>query len=481
MNRLTFCGYPSAFLYAQADAKSPVKKQFLWGDTLSMLATQSKNGFLNVSSRDETGWIRKENVQSQQLLDMIFVDVGQGDGCLIVTPHDERIIVDAGQEDNMYRYLRWRYKDWQAEGSEKMAKFKAAVISHPDSDHFRGFNDIFDQSFIQVDALYHNGLFERKGKGISALGPTKKVGKQKYVTDLLVDKPALKRFFDAETGKMPEFAEFIRKVQASRPGIDIRMLSAADSYLPGVTATPGLSIRVLGPVTEPDPAGAPMLQVFENVGKTKNGHSIILLIQYQQVRILLGGDLNIPAEKYLLEKYGLGGVQAQFHADVVKAYHHGSSDFDARFIQALQPVVTVISSGDNESYSHPRADTLGFLGRWSRSDRPLIFSTELARSSTEIVKHPNILKKEYQDCLKVLSDPQADAAGKRKAQKRCEELGNKLINRSVAVFGAINLRTDGKRLVMAQKREKKDTLHREWDIYQLEAPGLGTQLCYLVP
>jgi hypothetical protein len=64
----------------------------------------------------------------------------------------------------------------------------------------------------------------------------------------------------------------------------------------------------------------------------------------------------------------------------MKACHHGSSDFDLAFIKAAKPAVTVFSSGDNENYAHPAADALGSAGRWGQGQRPLIFSTELARS-----------------------------------------------------------------------------------------------------
>ncbi|HMB25752.1 MAG TPA: hypothetical protein VKP08_23080, partial [Anaerolineales bacterium] len=43
---------------------------------------------------------------------------------------------------------------------------------------------------------------------------------------------------------------------------------------------------------------------------------------------------------------------------------------------------TIISSGDNESYSHPRADAIGCAGKYSKGILPKVFSTELARSSS---------------------------------------------------------------------------------------------------
>ena len=48
-----------------------------------------------------------------------------------------------------------------------------------------------------------------------------------------------------------------------------------------------------------------------------------------------------------------------------------------------------------------------------------------------------------------------------------------VIDRSVAVFGAINLRTDGKKAVIAQKLERPRGPGRKWDIYRLEPQGLA--------
>ncbi len=70
-------------------------------------------------------------------MEINFVDVGQGDGCFIVTPRDKWIIVDAGQEDNMYRFLRWRFQ-----GFKRKFTFESAIITHPDGDHFEGFKPL---------------------------------------------------------------------------------------------------------------------------------------------------------------------------------------------------------------------------------------------------------------------------------------------------------------------------------------------------
>jgi hypothetical protein len=67
-------------------------------------------------------------------------------------------------------------------------------------------------------------------------------------------------------------------------------------------------------------------------------------------------------------------------ADFLKAPHHGSADFATTFLEKVRPVVSVVSSGDENErveYIHPRATLVGALGRYSRVRRPLVFITEM--------------------------------------------------------------------------------------------------------
>ena len=67
-------------------------------------------------------------------------------------------------------------------------------------------------------------------------------------------------------------------------------------------------------------------------------------------------------------------------SEVFKVPHHGSADFSGAMFQAVSPVVSIVSSGDESAqkeYIHPRATLVGALGKWSRVPEPLIFVTEL--------------------------------------------------------------------------------------------------------
>lgn len=78
-----------------------------WTDKL--LKETDGTWWINVRSRQEEGWIKTSDIQLERPLEVNFVDIGQGDGCHLVTPSDDHFIIDAGEGDNMYRFLRWRF------------------------------------------------------------------------------------------------------------------------------------------------------------------------------------------------------------------------------------------------------------------------------------------------------------------------------------------------------------------------------------
>ena len=482
---MPFCAYPSAVVYATPGdtSKRNAIQHLIWGDWITLLGAPQK-GWVPVRARLETGWIHQEDIQEDRLLEVNFVDIGEGDGCFIVTPQDHWIIIDAGEGDNMVRFLRWRFR-----GFRRKFTFAGAIITHPDKDHYGGFEPLFKEANVRFNTIFHNGIVERAGE--DSLGPTIKVGRTRYLTDVISDYESLRSIIDdPERRDKKSYPNLLRLVSESGRAKDIRMLCSVDEALPGYEAGKELAMRVLSPVPEKGPNGERWLRWFGSMSKTKNGHSIVLHLRYRNVTILLGGDLNVPSEKYLLRHYtGLdpeprtaveedGLVQVArdtFQSDVAKACHHGSGDFTELFLQAVNPLATVISSGDDESHSHPRPDALGAAGKYGRGPRPLIFSTELGRSTKETLKHPYFFRQRIKELAKQLD--QAETETEKKAiRKQLDEL-MKQLERSIAIYGMINLRTDGNKLIFAQKLEQPRSKMEKWDIHRLE-PGPDGRLRY---
>ncbi|MBV7255788.1 MBL fold metallo-hydrolase [Pacificimonas sp. WHA3] len=483
-------------------------------------------GMVPVRVRGRSGYMHAEDLGEKQLLEVVFVDVGQGDGVLLVTPDDRKYVIDAGVGDNMCRYLEWRFAGFKG----AVSGFDGVILTHPDKDHYFGVSHLVANENFRAAHIWHNGIVERfaisaAGRQSSAsdllLGPRETVGgkdKQDYLTGLIEDDAALSAFLSnrkhwvsARTGRAKQYPDLLNRAQTAvdasgeRRFPDIAMLSTEHGerfggrvYLPGFAPDSGsaCTIQIIGPVVEPTADGKPRLRTFAdkaqahttsmNSGKTKNGHSVLLKLIYGRFSLLFGGDLNSPAEMFLLEHYtGLpvyepadptdtDVVQAArpiFGADVAKACHHGSGDFTDRFLAAINAAATIISSGDEESHGHPRSDTLGAVGHHGRGERSLVFSTELARSAPEYLSRkdsPWFQGANLQGRAQAEPDPVKRAA----LQAQADEKLSTARKRNVTVYGSINLRSDGERVVIAYMLEKPSD-SRRWDVYTLEGRNDG--------
>jgi len=69
---------PSAFVYQEPGNGNPID-HLLWGDYVRLLGPE-QGEWAEVRVRGKNGWMRKEDTQEQRLLEVNFVDIGQGDG-----------------------------------------------------------------------------------------------------------------------------------------------------------------------------------------------------------------------------------------------------------------------------------------------------------------------------------------------------------------------------------------------------------------
>lgn len=478
------------------------KQAVIWGDRLEVEETAPPSNAYVVNwqrwnAKTGARWIQKFKVakadcQPDPLLEMVFLDVGQGDGCIVSVPDGNShklILIDAGAGTNMSRFLKWKTR------GENTA-FAAAVITHSDTDHYKGFQAVFDDPQYRFDTVYHNGLIERVATNDEdILGPRQ----NGFCTDVIVDRTALKNLLSAPGASGTKLYPKLMNTALSdqnRFG-DIVMASTLTgssqngrTYLPGFAPAPSkAAIEILGPV--PVKSGAALkLKAFGDapddgnfdVGKTKNGNSVILRLQFKQFSAIFGGDLNRPAEHYLLRHYGgigpgqplsaaVAQARTRLSSDLLKCCHHGSADVTDEFVEAVEPFAFVVSSGDEESHVHPRPEILGLLGKKGRGNRPMILCTEILRSTPE----SKALSAEEKAELKGLQDaydaiPATDAAARKKAKAKIDDFWNRRFKRLVNVYGAINVRTDGQKLIFAFMKEKKGS-GSPWQVYEFHHDG----------
>ena len=118
---------------------------------------------------------------------------------------------------------------------------------------------------------------------------------------------------------------------------------------------------------------------------------------------------------------------------------------------------------------HPRPDLLGLLGKKGRGHRPLVLCTELLRSTRE--KEDPALRGKLNRLVTSI-DRETDQSKKTILEHARSEILDELFKRNVGVYGAINLRTDGRRAVVAFRREQSKGTNR-WFTYELEKDAQG--------
>jgi beta-lactamase superfamily II metal-dependent hydrolase len=424
------------------------------------------------------------------VLKFSLVDVQQGDGMVLETPPDENdrtgiIFIDGGDNKLFARHVAARFRHRQT-SAESPLEVDLILITHGDADHFDGLNDIrrseSDRSiagrkrvFIRPLRVYHNGLVKASEKvsELQRLGKTVPHNGTPMIVDLYDDpRKALEHM---KNDAFKRWGNTLTHWEKRGPITYRRVDHSSDlNELFGFLGS-NMKIEVQGPLTsnvmDPEdgrtkpalpflhqPRKSALIHLDQgttpnggkfSVSHTINGHSVALRLTYGNVRFNLTGDLNQESMRLMRERIGLENLEAE----IVKAPHHGSADFDFEALKAMKPVVSIISSGDESAqkeHIHPRATLVSALGKASRGETGIVLCTELAaffakrdysHERPRIAKHyvgdepitREDLRKFYSARLRTSEDEKALPA----------YFGFERTN-----FGIIHIRTDGQRVLV---------------------------------
>lgn len=139
---------------------------------------------------------------------------------------------------------------------------------------------------------------------------------------------------------------------AREAGVDVRTAAAGEVLRAG-----SLRLEVLGPQPGEPPAPAPA---------AVNAWNLLLRVRVGAVTVLLPGDVDVEGTSPLLSE----GVDVR--ADVLVAPHHGSANLDPAFVEAVSPVLTLVSVGAGNRYGHPAPTAMRIYrgyGKVLRTDR----------------------------------------------------------------------------------------------------------------
>ena len=411
-----------------------------------------KNGRKKIkygTTMNKEGWIENKSLMTKPVLETYFIDVGQGDSTFIVTPARKKILIDGGKNDRALRFLSWKYNLAERDPNDPVV-IDLLVVSHADSDHINGLIPIVAHKKFKVKKIIHSGLAVfKEGSFDENLGDVDFQSGEKFIVtshseiDELDDLPLVSRFKKwkkaiEDEGDVEYFA-----VDSKTGQIDI--------------GDPDIKIEVVGPRLDVlDDGTLAYKWLCSKHGPTINGHSVLLRLSYNGVKLLLSGDLNEAGAEHLLLDSALG---KKMDAHILKAPHHGSGDFSDHWLRAVNPQISVISSGDSQDYGHPAANFVASVGNASRSKTgSLVFSTEIAatfvESGTKDQKIVGFTTEQKKNLTK----------------KQLKILKGMFLRR---LHGMINVRTDGKILFAA----RRTTGVKKWESYSDIIPSKRTPKC----
>ncbi len=264
-------------------------------------------------------------VRGRHDLEIICLDVGQGDGALLRLPDGTNCLIDGGSSTESEL---WRYRIGQAVKYFGIRKLDYIFLSHADRDHISGVMEYLQE--------YEPGFAGENIHGVT-LG-------------CLVLPPAAER---------EDFVEL--ETLAAKNGIAVQWMKAGDTLAAGNNRSEspfregqrdktGSHFR-----TKPKPSWKITCLSPDEAALygERNEDSMVLMLAYGQFRMLFTGDLEGKAEQRLTD------TEADLRADVLKAGHHGSAAASSEpFLERVRPGAAVISCGRGNRYGHPAPETV---------------------------------------------------------------------------------------------------------------------------
>lgn len=499
-------------LYREAEGDDE-RMDLLWGDPVLVMTPGDPRS--RVWARGWIGWIDTRDIGAEPLLEVYFIDVGQGDGVLIRVPDGRHLLIDGGYTRTKQPTGRSAadFVDWKFFKDYGLARIRldAVIASHPDADHYGGLWDVLrtdedamaelDCAAAEIGGFYHSGVAWWR-PGDRWLGRTR----DGILVDLLdgVDSVDDGLRPDAERRLQGEWADFLEAVRGATSNVHRLAVVAGDDtdvFVPDFSAAGdagGPSIRVLAPVLH-HAGGELGVRDLGSDSQNTNGHSVLLRIDFGSARILLTGDLNRNSMRALLDEYR--GQEDVVACDVAKGCHHGSDDVSFSFLTHVNAAATVISSGDVEGHGHPRPTAVaaaGLTGHVTIDEdndeliTPLVYSTEIERSvapgrvnwlATQrypyegddidlrvYARDARHLPQEWKDDVEAKRRTRSQLhyeqtkAGALRPQERARAFRDTRIIAGI-VYGLVNVRTDGETILCATMNEAKSS----WNVQAFPA------------
>jgi competence protein ComEC len=274
-------------------------------------------------------WPVAEVVLARGTMEIVMLDVGQGDALVLRSPRGRWILVDTGPKTQSFDagartvlpYLRRR----------GVGEVAFLVLTHPDMDHVGGAEAVLEG--IRVGQVL-------------------------------------------DPGRVVDTDVFFHALEAAEEeAIPWRVARAGDSLM-----VDGMVLRVLWPPGQDDQAATVDRGAFAEgtddfgerhalAARGSNETSVVLEVRFGDFSLLLTGDASSEVEEAVLP------FLASPHVQVLKVGHHGSSTSTSpELLERISPSMALISVGRKNRYGHPHSAVL---------DRLLAHGAEVLRTDED--------------------------------------------------------------------------------------------------
>lgn len=242
------------------------------------------------------------NVINPYKLQIFFIDVGQGDSTLIITPAHKNILIDGGGnefgsfdvgENTLLPYLLDR----------RITTLDYILISHFDSDHVKGLFAVMQNLKVK------NIIISKQGENSENFKDFFKLIQNKNVNIIVAEK--------GEIIKIDKYSYF----------------------------------EILFPEAN---------LIKENI---LNNNSIVTNFHCMGFSMLFTGDIEEIAEKRICELYKNTN---KLNATILKVPHHGSkTSSTSEFLETVKPKIVLIGVGENNKFGHPNMEVIERLRKYT--------------------------------------------------------------------------------------------------------------------
>lgn len=273
-------------------------------------------------------------------LQIHFMDVGQGDGILILFPDGRDMLIDCANYNNSST-VRGEILDYMDDYVTD-GQLDYLMLTHCDSDHVYFMDEVLEE--YQVDNVFMPNVLATHDKAAEA--------------DIPQERLAL--FTDEDTVATACYADFFIAA-LTEPDCTVTLNVDADEDSNSVVITDGerQSDGTYDGATYMLTFYCPTAEYYAesdlSSAEEKNAISPIGVLEYNGFRIVLTGDSNEINEPTFVDRIG-----GQLDCDVLKVGHHGSETSSTEdFLDAIDCEYAVIScNAAGNTFHHPRQTTL---------------------------------------------------------------------------------------------------------------------------